>query len=61
MKRKQKCLTDGQIKELLNSKYVEKVFNNRIIYTNEFKIMALMQYRNGLPPVVGRVQLFAPK
>ena len=51
MKRKQKCLTDEQIKELLNSKYVEKVFNNRIIYTNEFKNMALLQYRNGLPPV----------
>ena len=51
MKRKQKCLTDEQIKDLLNSKYVEKVFSNRIIYTNEFKNMALMQYRNGLPPV----------
>ena len=51
MKRKQKCLTDEQIKELLNSKYVEKVFNNRIIYTNEFKNMALLQNRNGLPPV----------
>ena len=51
MKRKQKCLTDEQIKELLNSKYVEKVFNNRIIYTNEFKNMALLLYRNGLPPV----------
>lgn len=51
MKRKQKCLTDEQIKELLNSKYVEKVFNNRIIYTNEFKNMALMQYRNGFSPV----------
>lgn len=51
MKRKQKSLTDEQIKELLNSKCVEKVFNNRIIYTNEFKNMALLQYRNGLPPV----------
>ena len=51
MKRKQKCLTDEQVKELLNSKYVEKVFNNRIIYTNEFKNIALMQYRNGFPPV----------
>jgi hypothetical protein len=51
MKRKQKCLTQEQIQELLNSKYVEKVFNNRIIYTNEFKNMALIQYRNGLPPV----------
>ena len=37
MKRKQKYLTDVQIKELLNSKYVEKVFNNRIIYTNDIK------------------------
>ena len=51
MKRKQKSLTEEQIQELLNSKYVEKVFNSRIVYTNEFKNLALMQYRNGLPPV----------
>lgn len=51
MKRKQKSLTEEQKEELLKSKYIEKVHNNRIVYTNEFKIMALEQYRNGLPPV----------
>ena len=51
MQRKQKCLTQEQIQELLSSKYIEKVFNNRIIYTNEFKNLALTQYRKGLPPV----------
>lgn len=51
MKRKQKCLTDEQIQELLNSNSVERVFNNRIIYTNEFKNLALEQYRKGFPPV----------
>lgn len=49
--RKQKSLTEKEIKELLKSEFVEKVFKNRIVYTNEFKIMALQQYRNGLPPV----------
>ena len=33
--RKQKSLTEKQIQELLKSKYIEKVFQNRIIYTNE--------------------------
>ena len=41
--RKQKSLTEEQIKELLKSKFVEKVFQNRIIYTNEFKLYALEQ------------------
>ena len=50
-KRKQKSLTEKQIEELLKSKYIEKVFQNRIIYTNEFKLSALEQYRNGKPPV----------
>lgn len=49
--RKQKSLTEQEINELKQSKFVEKVFKNRIIYTNEFKIMALEQYRSGLPPV----------
>ena len=47
--RKQKSLTEKQIEELLKSKYIEKVFQNRIIYTNEFKLSALEQYRNGKP------------
>lgn len=51
MKRKQKSLTDEQKQELLKSKYIEKVHNNRIVYTNEFKTMALAQYISGLPPV----------
>ena len=38
--RKQKSLTEEQIQELLKSKFVEKVFQNRIIYTNEFKLYA---------------------
>ena len=49
--RKQKSLTEKEINELLKSKFIEKVFKNRIFYTNEFKIIALEQYRNGLPPV----------
>lgn len=49
--RKQKSLTEQEINELLQSKFVEKVFANRIIYTNEFKIMALEEYRRGLAPV----------
>ena len=49
--RKQKSLTEEQIQELLESKYIEKVFQNRIIYTNEFKLSALEQYRNGKPSV----------
>lgn len=49
--RKQKCLTENEINELLKSPFIEKVFQNRIIYSNEFKTMALAQYRNGLPPV----------
>lgn len=51
MQRKQKCLTQEQIQDLLSSKYIEQVFKNRIIYTNEFKNLALTQYRNGLSPV----------
>lgn len=39
--RKQKSLTEEQIQELLKTKYVEKVFKNRIIYTNDFKLAAL--------------------
>ena len=49
--RKQKSLTEKEINELLKSKFIEKVFKNRIFYTNEFKIIALEQYRNGLAPV----------
>ena len=49
--RKQKSLTEEQIQELLKSKFVEKVFQNRIIYTNEFKLYALEQYQSGKPPV----------
>ncbi len=49
--RKQKSLTEEQKQELLKSEFIEKVFKNRIVYTNEFKIMALEQYRNGLSPV----------
>ncbi len=49
--RKQKSLTEKEINELLKSEFIEKVFKNRIVYTNEFKIMALEQYRRGLPPV----------
>ena len=44
--RKQKSLTEKQIQELLKSKYIEKVFQNRIIYTNEFKLSALEHYRD---------------
>lgn len=49
--RKQKSLTENEINELLKSPFIERVFQNRIIYSNEFKTMALAQYRNGLPPV----------
>ena len=49
--RKQKSLTEEQIQELLKTKYVEKVFKNRIIYTNDFKLAALEKYRNGKTPV----------
>lgn len=49
--RKQKKLTEKEMNELLKSQFIEKVFKNRIVYTNEFKISALEQYRNGLPPV----------
>ena len=43
--RKQKSLTEEQIQELLKTKYVEKVFKNRIIYTNDFKLAALEKYQ----------------
>lgn len=49
--RKQKSLTENEINELLQSKFIEKVFKNRIIYSNEFKLIALEQYKRGLPPV----------
>lgn len=49
--RKQKSLTEEQIQELLKTKCVEKVFKNKIIYTNDFKLAALEKYRNGKTPV----------
>jgi len=51
MKRKSRKLSQEQKDSLLKSKYIEKVGNSVVKYANEFKIVALKQYRQGLSPV----------
>lgn len=49
--RKQKSFTEEQKKELLKSRYIEKVHSNHIDYSIEFKQLAVSQYLGGKTPV----------
>ena len=51
MNRKSRKLSQEQKDSLLKSNYIEKVGNSVVKYSNEFKIVALKQYRQGLSPV----------
>lgn len=51
MKRKSRKLTEEQKQSLLKSKYVEKVGNSVVQYTDAFKKLALNQYQQGKSPV----------
>ena len=51
MKRKQKQITNEQKNELLKSPYIDKVYSNHIVYSTEFKQMAVEQYLSGQTPI----------
>lgn len=51
MKRKSRKLTEEQKQSLLKSKYVKKIGNSVVQYTDEFKTSALKQYQQGKSPV----------
>ena len=49
--RKQKKFTQEQIKELLESPFIEKVHSNHLEYSIEFKQLAVTQHLQGKTPV----------
>lgn len=51
MKRKSRKLTEEQKQSLLKSKYIQKVGDSVVRYTDEFKKFALSQYQQGKSPV----------
>lgn len=49
--RKQKNFTEEQKNKLLKSPYIEKVYSNHIVYSSEFKQLAITKYEKGCIPV----------
>ena len=49
--RKQKNFTEEQKCKLLKSPFVEKVYSNHIVYSIEFKQIAISKYKQGVIPV----------
>ena len=45
-----KTFSDEEVRSLSNNKYVKKVSNKSITYTNEFKIHFIAEYNNGKSP-----------
>ena len=55
-------LTEENLKELRKNKYVLKADEIRIFYSNEFKLLFIEQYQNGvLPKQIFRNAGFDPK